>query len=307
LIGRADPICENEELMFKNTMKTAVLLAGLGGLIVMVAGLLGGGSTTSLVIGLGIALVMVGGSFWFSDKLALRSSGAVLITEQQAPEFYGMIRDLAQRAEIPMPRVGISPSDQPNAFATGRSPRHAVVVATQGLLQSLPAEEVRGVMAHELMHVKHRDILIGGVAATIATAISFLANMAMWATMFGGGRDDDDRGNPLAALAVALLAPIAASLMQMAVSRSREFEADRGAAELLATGRPLATALQRIETLAHQRPMAVPPQQAYAYIHNPLAEAHQSRRSGGMNLARLFSTHPSTEERIQRLLAMSTV
>jgi heat shock protein HtpX len=292
--------------MFKNTMKTVVLLAGLGGLIVTVAGLLGGGSTASLVIGLGIALVMVGGSFWFSDKLALRSSGAVLITEEQAPEFYGMIRDLSERAGIPMPRVGIAPSDQPNAFATGRSPRHAVVVATQGLLQSLPADEVQGVMAHELMHVKHRDILIGGIAATIATAISFLANMAMWATMFGGG-DDDDRANPLAALAVALLAPIAASLMQMAVSRSREFEADRGAAELLATGRPLASALQRIESVAHQRPMAVPPQQAYAYIHNPLAEAHQSRRGGGVNLARLFSTHPSTEERIQRLLAMTPV
>ncbi len=292
--------------MFKNTMKTAVLLAGLGGLIVTVAGLLGGGSSTSLVIGLGIAIVMVGGSFWFSDKLALRSAGAQLVTEDQAPEFYGMIRDLSQRAGIPMPRVGVSPSEQPNAFATGRSPRHAVVVATQGLLSSMPAEEVRGVMAHELMHVKHRDILIGGIAATIATAISFLANMAMWATMFGGG-DDDDRPNPLAMLAVALLAPIAASLMQMAVSRSREFEADRGAAELLGTGRQLASALQRIESLAHQRPMAVPPQQAYAYIHNPLSEAKPGRRAGGVNVSRLFSTHPSTEERIQRLLAMSTV
>jgi heat shock protein HtpX len=156
------------------------------------------------------------------------------------------------------------------------------------------------------MHVKHLDILIGGIAATIATAISFLANMAMWATMFGGG-GDDDRPNPLAAIAVALLAPIAASLMQMAVSRSREFEADRGAAELLGTGRQLASALQRIESVAHQRPMAVPPQQAYAYIHNPLAEARSSRRGGGPNIARLFSTHPSTEERIERLLAMSAV
>jgi heat shock protein HtpX len=292
--------------MFKNTMKTTVLLAGLGGLIVLVAGLLGGGSTTSLVIGLGIAILMVGGSFWFSDKLALRSSGAVLVTEQQAPELYGMVRDLTQRAGIPMPRLGISPAEQPNAFATGRNPHHAVVVVTQGLLQSMPLEEVRGVLAHELMHVKHRDILIGGVAATIATAISFLANMAMWASMFGGGGGDDDRPNPIAMLAVALLAPIAASLMQMAVSRSREFEADRGAAELLGTGRPLASALQRIESLAHQRPMAVPPQQAYAYIHNPLSEA-KPRRGGGVNIARLFSTHPSTEDRIQRLLAMTPV
>jgi heat shock protein HtpX len=289
--------------MFKNTAKTAVLLAGLGGLIVLISGLIGGGSTTSLVIGLGLAIVMTGSSFFFSDKLALKSANAQVVTEEQAPEFYGMIRDLAQQANLPMPRVAVSPSEQPNAFATGRSPRHAVVCATQGLLRSMPASEVQAVMAHEMMHVKHRDILIGGIAATIATAISFLANMAMWAGMFGGG-DDDDRPNPLALLAVALLAPIAASLMQMAVSRSREFEADRGAAELLRTGQPLATALQRIEGLATQRPMQVAPQQAYAYIHNPLAEAPK-RRSGGVNLARLFSTHPSTEERIQRLLAMS--
>jgi heat shock protein HtpX len=300
LIRPDDLICENEEPMFKNTMKTAVLLAGLGGLIVMVAGLLGGGSTTSLVIGLGIALVMVGGSFWFSDKLALRSSGATLITEEQAPEFYGMIRDLAQRAEIPMPRVGISPSDQPNAFATGRSPRHAIVVATKGLLETLPAEEVRGVMAHELMHVKHRDILIGSVAAAIATAISFMAQMTIYSSMFGGGRRDRN-GNPLIMLAAAILAPIAASLIQMAVSRSREFEADRGAADLLGTGVPLANALRRIDAIAEQRPMVVQPAQASLYIHNPLAEA----RSSNAGMARMFSTHPSTEERIARLLEVS--
>jgi heat shock protein HtpX len=286
--------------MFKNTMKTTVLLAGLGGLIVAVAGILGGGSSTSLVIGLLIALVVVGGSYWFSDKLALRSAHARVITEADAPEFHAMIRRLADRADLPMPTVAISPADQPNAFATGRGPKHAVVCATQGLLQTLPAEEVEAVMAHELMHVKHRDILIGSVAAAIATAISFMAQMAMFSSMFGG-RDRDRRdSNPLIMLGVAILAPIAASLIQMAVSRSREFEADRGAAELLGTGRPLASALQRIDAIATQRPMAVQPAQASAYIHNPLAEA----RSSNAGMARMFSTHPSTEDRIARLLAM---
>jgi heat shock protein HtpX len=286
--------------MFTNTMKTTVLLAGLGGLIVAVAGILGGGSTGSLVIGLVVALVMVGGSYWFSDQLALRSAHAQVITEADAPEFHAMISRLAARADLPMPTVAISPAAQPNAFATGRGPRHAVVCATQGLLQTLPPEEVEAVMAHELMHVKHRDILIGSVAAAIATAISFMAQMAMYSSMFGGrdrGRRDS---NPLAMLAVAILAPIAASLIQMAVSRSREFEADRGAADLLGTGKPLASALQRIEAIATQRPMAVQPAQASAYIHNPLAEARSS--NGGM--AKMFSTHPSTEERIRRLLAM---
>jgi heat shock protein HtpX len=200
-----------------------------------------------------------------------------------------------------MPTVAISPSAQPNAFATGRGPRHAVVCATEGLLRTLPRDEVEGVMAHELMHVRNRDILIGSVAAAIATAISFIAQMAMFATMFGGGSDDEDRPNPIAVLAVSLLAPIAASLIQMAVSRSREFEADRGAAELLGTGEPLARALERIEAVAARTPMAVPPAQAQAYIHNPLAEAHHPRRGGGVDVAKLFSTHPATDERIRRL------
>ena len=281
-------------------MKTTVLLAGLGGLIVAVAGILGGGSTASLMIGLVLALLMVGGSYWFSDKLALKSAKARVITEEQAPEFHAMIRRLSDKAGMPMPTVAIAPAAQPNAFATGRSPKHAVVCATEGLIQTLPKEEVEAVMAHELMHVKHRDILIGSVAAAIATAISFMAQMAMFSSMFGGrGRDRRD-SNPLIMLAVAILAPIAASLIQMAVSRSREFEADRGAAELLGTGKPLASALQRIDVIAAQRPMAVQPAQASAYIHNPLAEARSS--NGGM--AKMFSTHPSTEERIRRLMAM---
>ena len=287
--------------MFKNTMKTTVLLAAMGGLIVAVAGLIGGGSTASLTIGLGLALVMVGGSYWFSDKLALASAKAHVIQREEAPEFYDIVASLASRAGMPMPRVAISPSEQPNAFATGRSPKHAVVCATTGLLQSMPRAEIEGVMAHELMHVKHRDILIGSVAAAIATAISWIAQMAMFASMFGGGRSDDDRPNPLAMLLMSLLAPIAASLIQMAVSRSREFEADRGAAELLGSGHSLADALERIEVLAARRPMAVAPAQAQAYIHNPLNELRGGRNS---SMARLFSTHPATEERIRRLRAM---
>jgi len=284
--------------MLKNTMKTSVLLASLGGLIVGVAALLGNGSSSAIFIGLAIALVMVGGSYWFSDRLALASAKAVIVDEHQAPEFYGLIRSLAERAGLPMPRVAISPSEQPNAFATGRGPNHAVVCATQGLLRTMPRDELEGVMAHELMHVRHRDILIGSVAAAIATAISAVAQMAMFASMFGG-RNDRERENPLGVLLVALVAPIAASLIQMAVSRSREFDADRGAAALLGTGEPLARALERIESVAARIPMNVPPAQAQAYIHNPLAG--QKRRGGGLDMAKLFSTHPATEERIRRL------
>jgi heat shock protein HtpX len=291
--------------MFKNTAKTVVLLAALGGLIVTIAGVLGGGSSTSLFIGLMFAFLMVGGSYWFSDKLALRAANARVVTAADAPKFYGMVEDLANRANMPMPKVAISPNEQPNAFATGRGPRNAVVCATEGLLKTMSEDELRGVMAHEMMHVKHRDILIGSVAAAIATAISFIANMAMWAAMFGGGRgDDDERANPFALILVSMLAPIAASLIQMAVSRSREYEADRGAAELLGTGEPLASALERIETYAQRIPMQVAPAQAQAYIHNPLAE-FRGRRGGGPDMARLFSTHPSTEDRIARLRAMT--
>ena len=287
--------------MFKNTMKTTVLLAALGGLIVTVAGLLGGGSSGAVMIGVVIALVMVGGSYWFSDKLALKSAKAVVITESDAPEFYRMVQSLAQRANMPMPRVAISPAEQPNAFATGRGPNNAVVCATQGLLRSMPADELEGVMAHELMHVRNRDILIGSVAAAVATAISAIAQMAYFAALFGGGRNDEDRPNPIALLLISMLAPISASLIQMAISRSREFEADRSAAELLGSGQSLARALQRIEQAASRTPMQVAPAQAQAYIHNPLAEFGQ-RRTGGVNMSRLFSTHPSTDERIRRLL-----
>jgi heat shock protein HtpX len=288
--------------MFKNTFKTVVLLAGLGGLAVLIGGLLGG--STGLIIGLLIGLGIVGFSYWKSDKLALRAARAKVVTAAEAPELYQMVAGLAQRANLPMPTVAISPDAQPNAFATGRNPHHAVVCVTQGLWQTLPRDQIEGVLAHEMMHVRHRDILIGSVAAAIATGISFLAQMAMFSAIFGG-RDDDDGGNAIGALLVAFLAPVAAGLMQMAISRSREFEADRGAAELLGTGEPLARALENIEVVAKQRPMQQPaPQQAYAWIHNPLAESKQQRR-GGPDLARLFSTHPSTAERIRRLRSTS--
>ena len=287
--------------MFANTLKTTVLLGGLGGLIVLVAGLLGGGSTTALLIGLVIALVTVGGSYWFSGTLALKSAHAQIVTEADAPELYSLVRSLVDRAGLPMPQVAISPSEQPNAFATGRNPHHAVVCATVGLLRQMPRDELEGVMAHELMHVKHRDILIGSVAAAIATAISFIANMALWSGIFGGG-DDEDRPNPIVLLAASILAPMAAGLLQMAIS-ARASSTPTGGRPSLGTGRPLASALQRIDTMAHQIPMAVNPAQASAWIHDPLAEA--PKRRSGPDMARLFATHPSTEERISRLMAMT--
>lgn len=284
----------------KNNLKTVALLGGLGGLAVVIGGALGGGGGAT--IGFVIGLAMVGFSYWFSAKLALKAAGAQLIEEHQAPQFYGMIRRLAERANLPMPQVAISPSMQPNAFATGRGPRNAVVCATKGLLETMPADELEGVMAHELMHVKNRDILTGSVAAAIATGISYIAQMAMFSAMFGG-RDDEDSPNPIAMIAIMILAPLAASLIQMAISRSREYEADADAARLIGSGDPLARALERIEAYAPSRPMAINPAQASAWIHNPLAEARSSQR-GGPNMAKLFSTHPPTEERIRRLRAI---
>jgi heat shock protein HtpX len=288
--------------MIKNTLKTTVLLAALGGLFVAIGGLLGG--TGGATIGLLIGLVFVGGSYWFSDKLALKAAAAQIVTEQQAPELYQMVAGLAQKADLPMPVVAISPALQPNAFATGRNPRHAVVCCTQGILQSLPRDELEGVLAHELMHVKHRDILIGSIAAAIATGISYAAQIAMFSSLFGG-RDNDREGGFLGPLLVIILAPIAATLLKMAISRSREFDADRGGAELLGNGEPLARALERIEVTAQQTPMQVTPSQAYAWIHNPLAEFQRSRNGGQAQMARLFSTHPPTEERVRRLRQMS--
>jgi heat shock protein HtpX len=282
--------------MFVNTLKTTVLLAALGALFLGIGSLFG---QQGLVIGLVLGLVFVGGSYWFSDKLAIAASGAKPVTEQEAPQLYAMVRELTQRAGMPMPRLYVSPSQQPNAFATGRNPNHAAVAVTQGLLQALEPDEVKGVLAHELSHVRHRDILISSVAAAVAMAIMFVARMAMWGAIFGGG-DDDDGGNIFGVLLMVVLAPIAAALIQMAISRSREFEADRGGAELMGSGESLAGALEKIEGYAKRVPMDVNPAQAQAYIINPLA----GRK---VQFANLFTTHPPTEERIRRLRSHSAV
>ena len=279
--------------MFKNNVKTVVLLTALAALFVGVGGLFGQGG---LIIGIVLGLVFVGGSYWFSDKIAVRAAGAVPVSETDAPQLYAIVRDLTSRSGMPMPSIYISPASQPNAFATGRNQDHAAVAVTQGLLQVLDQEELRGVLAHELSHVQNRDILIGSVAAAVALGITFLARMLMWGAIFGGmgGGDRDRNGNIFGLIAMVIFAPLAAALLQMALSRSREFEADRSGAELLGTGEPLARALEKIDAYAKQIPMNVDPALATAYIINPLT----GRKA---NFANLFSTHPPTEERIARL------
>ncbi|MER3452972.1 MAG: protease HtpX, partial [Acidimicrobiia bacterium] len=206
----------------RNNLKTVVLLAAFGGLIMLVGSLFGRGG---LVVGFVLALLMVGGSYWFSDTIAIKAAGAVPVSEQEMPEYYRIVRELTTAAGMPMPKLYVAPAMQPNAFATGRNPHHAAVAVTQGLLQVCDWDEIRGVLAHEISHVGNRDILIGSVAAALAMMITFVARMAMWGAMFGGGggRDNDRNANPFALLAFALLAPLAAGLLQMALSRSREF------------------------------------------------------------------------------------
>jgi heat shock protein HtpX len=282
--------------MFKNSIKTAALLAGFGVLFMVIGSFFG---TQGLIIGLLLGLVFVGGSYWFSDQLAVRAAGAKPVTEQEAPQLYAIVRDLTQRADMPMPKIYISPAQQPNAFATGRSPDHAAVAVTQGLLQVVNADELRGVLAHEISHVRHRDILIASVAAAMAMAIMFLARMAMFSALFGGGGGRDrDGGNAIGALMMMLLAPLAAGLLQAALSRSREFEADRGGAELLGSGESLASALEMIDGYAKQVPMNIDPAHASLFIVNPLTGRNMQFRN-------LFTTHPPTEERIRRLRSES--
>jgi heat shock protein HtpX len=280
--------------MFKNTVKTAALLAGLGILFMAVGSFFG---TGGLIIGLVLGLVFVGGSYWFSDKLAVRAARAQPVTEEQAPQLYAIVRDLTQRAGMPMPAIYISAERQPNAFATGRNPEHAAVAVTQGLLQVVSEDELRGVLAHEISHVRHRDILIASVAAAVAMGIMFVARFAFWGALFGGGRDNDG-GNAIGAILMLLLAPIAATLLQASLSRSREFEADRGGAELLGNGEPLASALEKIEGYAKQVPMEIDPAHASAFIVNPLTGRQ-------MQFKNLFTTHPPTEERVRRLRSAS--
>ncbi|HEX6424756.1 MAG TPA: zinc metalloprotease HtpX [Acidimicrobiales bacterium] len=276
----------------KNTFKTFVLLAGLGGLLVIIGQLMGG--ATGAVIGFAIGVLIVGFSYWNSDKLAIRAARAQPVTEQQMPEYYAIVRELTQQAGMPMPKLYVTPDQQPNAFATGRNPDHAAVAVTQGILRILDWNELRGVLAHEISHVGNRDILIGSVAAAIATGITLLATFLRFAAFFGGGRDDDN--NPLALLAMAILAPLAAGLLQMALSRSREFEADRTGARLIGDGEPLARALQKLEAGARQIPMDIDPAHASAFIVNPLT----GRK---MSFGNLWRTHPTTEDRVARLRA----
>ena len=277
-----------------NMMKTAILMAAITALFMAIGGMIGGRS--GMMLALVVALGMNFFSYWFSDKMVLKMYNAREVDETSAPRFYAMVRDLAQSAQIPMPKVYLIDEQAPNAFATGRSPDHAAVAATTGIVNVLTERELRGVMAHELAHVKHRDILISTISATMAGAISMLANFAM----FFGGRDSEGRpANPIAGIAVAILAPLAASVIQMAISRAREFEADRGGAEISGDPAALASALDKIHRYAQGIPLHAAeahPETAQMMIMNPL--------SGG-GLRGLFSTHPATEERIARLMEMA--
>jgi heat shock protein HtpX len=274
-----------------NTLKTASLMVGLTLVLVWAGAAFGGQS--GMTIALIIALAMNGFSYWFSDKLVLKMYKAKEVSESEAPELYSIVRRLSQRAELPMPKVYIMNQDQPNAFATGRNPSHAAVAVTTGIMRILEREELEGVIGHELSHIKHRDILIGTVAATVAAAISYLAHMAQWAMIFGG-RDDDD-GNPLVAIVMMIVAPIAAMLIQMAISRSREYAADSGGAGIAGNPRHLASALKKLHMASQKVPMKAEPATAHMFIVSPLS---------GKSMTKLFSTHPPMEERVARLESM---
>ncbi len=279
-----------------NTFKTVVLLTFMTVLLVFVGAAIGGRS--GMIMAFALALVMNFVSYWFSDKIVLSMYRAQPVTEAQAPELHAMVRRLSQKAGLPMPKVYIIPGDTPNAFATGRNPEHGVVAVTEGIMRLLDREEMEGVLAHELAHVKHRDILTGTIVATIAGAISMLAQMAQWAMIFGGGRrDDDEGGSPIVALVMMIVAPIAAMLVQMAISRTREYEADRGGAGIAGSPYGLANALQKLERGNQVMPMDnAKPATAHMFIVNPL-------HGGG--LMNLFSTHPPIAERVKRLREMA--
>ena len=280
--------------MLGNWLKTSLLMAAIMALFGVIGSYMGGASGMMMALVFGGAMNLF--AYWFSDKMVLRMYNAQEVDAASAPQFYAMVRELAQQAQLPMPRVYLIDEAQPNAFATGRNPEHAAVAATTGILHLLSARELRGVMAHELAHVQHRDILISTISATMAGAISSLANFAL---MFGG-RDSEGRpSNPIASIALALLAPLAATLIQMAISRAREFEADRGGAEICGDPDALASALAKIDAYARGIPMPIAdehPATAQMMIMNPLA-------GGGIDS--LFSTHPKTAERIARLEAMA--
>jgi heat shock protein HtpX len=277
-----------------NTLKTMVLLVTLTVLFIFIGALLGGRS--GMTIALFIALAMNFFAYWFSDKIVLRMYGAREVSEAEAPELYSIVRTLSQKAGLPMPKVYIIDADQPNAFATGRNPRHGAVAVTTGIMRLLDRNELAGVISHELAHIKNRDILVSTIAATIAGAISYLAQMAQWAMIFGGRRDDDEGGNPIAALVMMIVAPIAAMLVQLAISRTREYGADAGGARIVGNPLYLANALKKLHYASQRIPLETNPATSHMFIVNPL--------SGG-GFAKLFSTHPPIEERIARLEAMA--
>jgi heat shock protein HtpX len=280
--------------MFGNWIKTSILMAGIVALFGVVGGMIGGQQGMLIALLFGGAMNLW--AYWFSDKMVLKMYKAREVDQTTSPYLYNMVRELAQRAELPMPKVYMIDEDQPNAFATGRNPEHAAVAATTGIIRMLSERELRGVMAHELSHVKNRDILISTISATVAGAISSLAQFGMF---FGGSRDGEDRPNPIVSIIIMIMAPIAGMLIQMAISRTREFGADRGGAEISGDPEALASALAKIDAYARGIPMHTAdqhPETAQMMIMNPL--------SGG-GLRGLFSTHPSTEERVERLLTMA--
>ncbi len=286
--------------MYSNTFKTFILLAGLTVLLLLIGQALGGRSGLYFALFMALIMNMVG--YWFSDKIALSMSGAREVSAQEAPELHQTVERLCVQAGLPKPRVYVIPQETPNAFATGRNPEHAAVAVTEGILRILKPAELEGVLAHELAHVKNRDILISSVAAVIAGAISYIATMAQWGAFLGMGRNDDEEGgggsNIIAVLLMAIVAPIAAMLIQMAISRSREYQADATGARIIGAGRPLANALLKLEEYNKQVPMQVNPAQAQMYIVNPLSAE---------GFTRLFSTHPPIEERVARLMAMGSI
>ncbi|MBI4689659.1 MAG: zinc metalloprotease HtpX [Nitrospirae bacterium] len=277
-----------------NNIKTMFLLVTLSLILVWAGAAFGGkqGMTMALIFAAGMNFF----AYWFSDKIVLRMYGAKQVTESEAPELYGIVRSLAQKAGMPMPKVYIMDADQPNAFATGRNPEHAAVAVTTGITRILSRDELAGVIGHELAHIKHRDILISTIAATIAAAISYLAQMAQWAAIFGRRGDDDEGGSPIAALAMMIVGPIAALLIQMAISRSREYAADEGGARLAGNPRFLSNALRKLHMASQQIPMHANPATSHMFIVNPLT---------GGGLLKLFSTHPPIEERVARLESLS--
>lgn len=279
-----------------NTIKTTVLLALLTGLILAIGQYVGG--SQGIVLAFAFAAVMNFSAYWFSDKLVLRMYSAQPVEEADAPELYGIVRSLTQRNQMPMPKVYIIPTDTPNAFATGRNPQNAAVAVTQGIMRILRPEELEGVLAHELAHVRNRDTLTSTVAATLAGAVMMIANIARWSAIFGGGQRDDDRGGIVGLLAMTILAPIAATLIQLAISRSREFEADATGARMTQNPFGLAAALEKLEQANERAPMPANPQTAHLFIVNPLS---------GASFARLFSTHPPIGERIERLRSMTSL